>query len=532
MMSKSPTIFIGLLFLFCTAAPVSANTPVYFHERTYATLDQLDQALEEGEITYDDYLLLVESFLGSPYDDIPTDETIKLKSVDTVAAVEGGKSRLRLSYRGSLQQKLEKERAFVRYDRLECEWGRLRLDLSFELRNQKQLLFRSRSLRHKYPGGEVILGSYNLRLGQGVTQGFGSYHTHLHEDSDFGSSLRLPIKNRHNGILIRQRFGSIRTGLLLSDIEGADYYRTAIGSFVEIGQSKRSAGVIFLRQQVGLSGGDAKRHQEYFAPFFRFLAKTLTLSGESSFGLGSSAAHVYQVKIEQSRVRQDLTFFSYARGYQNLQSGGYAYSDYEELSIDDIGFSYRDKRAGRVGLATSSTLEIVDDVDIGLSLVRWNNQLDNRRCAAAKASLAMDRFAGTRNKIIVRAIWENLDLTADSSSRRLVSVSTQSPISRSVEVESQWKFERRVRSGAPTSPFSIRADLLWRVFHDLAATVTLKYYNPNLGRSSSDYFHFAVGQKLTRLKAFSLWVRAQTKYLFDRQRLDVWEARVNCDFAM
>jgi len=530
-MSKKPAIFIALALLLCADVHIYATTPVYFHESTYTTLDQLDQALEEGEISYDDYLLLMESFLGSPDDDILTDETLKLKSADTVAAVEGGKSRLRLSYHGSLQQKLEKELTFVRYDRLACEWGKLRLDLSFELRNQKQLLFRSRSLRYNHSGGEVILGSYNLRLGQGVTQGLGSYHTELHEDNDFGSSLRRPIKNRHNGILIRQRFGEIQTGLLLSDIEGADFYRTAIGSFVEIGQSKCSAGVILIRQQLGRIG-DAKQHQEYLAPYFCFSARTLTLSGESSFGLGSSAAHVYQAEIEQSRVRQDLTFFSYARGYQNLQSGGYAYSDYEELSINDVGFSYRDKRAGRVGLATSSTLEVVDDVDIGVSLVRWNSRLDNRRCAAAKASLAMDEFAGTRNKIIVRAIWENLDLTADSSSRRLVSLSTQSPISRSVEVESQWKLERRVRSGAPTSPFSVRADLLWRMFHDLAATVTLKYYNPNLGRSSGDYFHFAVGQKLTRLKAFSLWVKAQTKYLFDRQRLDVWEARVNCDFAM
>jgi hypothetical protein len=530
-MSNIPAIFIGLVLLLCTEVHIYATTPVYFHESTYTTLDQLDQALEEGEITYDDYLLLMDSFLGSSYDEILTDETIRLESADTVAAVEDEKSRLRLSYHGSLQQKLEKERAFVRYDRLACEFGKMRLDLSFELRNQKQLLFRSRSLRYRHSGSEVILGSYDLRLGQGVTQGLGTYHTQLHEDNDFGTSLRLPIKNRHNGILIRQRFGVIQTGLLLSDVEGADYHRTAVGTFVEIGKSKRSAGVVFLRQQLGQSD-NAKQHREYLAPYFRFAAKTLTLSGESSFGLGSSAAHVYQAEIERRRVHQDFTFFSYARGYQNLQSGGYAYSDYEELSIEGIDFSYRDKRAGRVGLATSSTLEIVDNVDIGVSLVRWNNRLDNRRCAAAKASLATDRFAGTRNKIIVRAIWENFDLAADGSSRRLVSLSTKSPVSRSVEVESQWKFERRVRSGSPTSPFSVRADLLWRVFHDLAATATLKYYNPNLGRSSSDYFHFAVGQKLTRLKDFSLWVKAQTKYFFDQQRLDVWEARVNCDFAM
>jgi hypothetical protein len=531
MISKSPTILIGLLFLLCIVAPVTATTPVYFHEYTYTTLDELDQALEAGDITYDDYLLLMESFLGSPDNDTLTDETTKLEIVDTVAAAADRKSRLRLSYRGSLQQKLEKERAFVRYDRLACEWGRLRLDLSFELRNQEQLLFRSRSLRYKHTGGEVTAGSYSLRLGQGVTQGLGSYHTLLHEDNDFGSSLRLPIKNRHNGILIRQRFGAIQTGLWLSDVRGADLYRTAIGSFVEIGKSKRSAGVIFLRQQIGREG-NTNQHQEYLAPYFRLSAKALTLSGESSFGLGSSAAHVYQADIESRRIRQDFTFFSYARGYQNLQSGGYAYSDYEELSIDDINFSYRDKRTGRVGLAMSSTTEITKDVDIGVSLVRWNNRMDNRRCAAVKANLAMDRFAGTHNKVVVRAIWENLDLTAASSSRRLVSLSTQSPLGRSFEVESQLKIESRVRSGSTTSPFNVRIDLLWRVFHDLAVTVTLKYYNPDIDRSANDYFHFAVGQKLIRQKAFSLWVKAQTKYLFDRQRLDVWEARINCEFAM
>jgi hypothetical protein len=531
MMLKKRAIFIGLVLLLCADMHSYAATPVYFHDHTYKTLDELDQALAEGEVTYDEYLLLMESFLGSPYDDILTDETIRLESADTTAVVDGGKSRLRLSYHGSLLQKLEAEPAHVRYDRFACEWGKLRLDLSFEFRNQKQLLFRSRSLRYKHSRGEVIVGSYNLRLGQGVTQGLGSYHTQLHADNDFGSSLRLPIKSRHNGLLIRQRFGDIQTGVLLSDIEGADFYRTAFGSFVEVGQSKRSVGVIFLRQQLG-SKGSANQHQEYLAPYFRLSAKTLALSGESSLGIGSSAAHVYQAEIERSRVRQNLTFFSYSRDYHNLQSGGYAYSDYEELSFDDIGFSYRDKRAGRLGLATSSTLEIIDDVDIGISLVRWNNRLDNRRCAAAKTSLTTDRVAGTRNKIIVRAIWENLDLTADSSSRRLVSLTTQSPISHTIEVESQWKFERRVRSGVSTSPFSIRSDLLWRIFRDLAATVTLKYYNPNLGGSANDYFHFAVGQKLTRLKTFSLWVKAQTKYLFDQQRLDVWEARVNCDFAM
>ncbi|GEM_PF-1801411 len=531
MITRQLAVLSGLVFLLSVGAGIGIATPVSFHDQTYTTLDQLDQALEEGDISYDEYLLLMESFLGSPYEDAPVEETVELAGADTLLATETGESRFRLSYHGSLQHQLKEDPTSARYDRFACEWGQLRLDMSFELRNQGELLFRSRSLRYRHSSGEVTLGSYNLRLGQGVTQGLGSYHTELHEDNDFGSSLRLPIKDRHNGLLIRQRFGNVRTGLLLSDVEGAEFYQTAVGSFLEIGESKRSAGVVLLRQQIGRSDGN--RHlQEYLAPYFRLVTRTLSLSGESSFGLGSSSAHVYEGEIRRRRIRQEFTFFSYARDYRNLQSGGYAYSDYDELAVDAIGFSYRDKRAGRIGLAASSTLEAADNANLGVSLVRWNSRLDGRHCVAANASVTVRGAASKQSRIVVRGVWENLDLTAHSSNRRLVSLSTRTSVGHAVTLETLWKLERRVRSGTRTSPASVRTDLLWQTLPGWATTLTLKYYSPNTSGSASDYLHFALGQKLTHLKTFSLWIRTQTKYLFDRQRLDVWQARLNCEFSL
>jgi hypothetical protein len=322
----------------------------------------------------------------------------------------------------------------------------------------------------------------------------------------------------------------VQSGLFVSDLAGADFQRTAFGTFVEIDRAKRTVGLIFASQHLGRNTGDRVR-DEYLAPYFCFAAKSLTLSGESSFGLGSSPAHVFQAAIERSRIKQELTFFSYARNYQNLQSGGYAYSDYETTTIAPLDFSYSDKRAGRIGVATSSTLEITSDVDVGVGLVRWNNRIDNRRCVAAKASASSRRLAGKRGQFRLRMIWEDFDLAAGTESRQLISTSARTSLTRKVEFEGTVKTERRRRSGTLSFPFAAEVDLLWQQSGNLATAIALRYYNPDVANAATDYAQLTIGEKLTRFKLFSLWIKTQTRYLFDRQRLDGWEARVYLDFA-
>ncbi len=434
------------------------------------------------------------------------------------------------SYRGSLTQRLEEASPFVRYDRMTVTWNRWRFDVALESRSSGQPLLRSRSLRYRGSGSEIAIGSYDLRVGQGVTQGASSYHTELHEDGDFAGSFWLPIKNRHNGILIKQDFGRARAGVMASKVAGAEYGKSTLGTYLETGGQKRSAGIVFLRQQLERKAG-ARSRQDYVAPYFNAVLKDVTLSGESSFGISSAAAHVYTLGIIQERVSQEFTAFSYGRDYHNLQSGGYAYSNYESDTIAETGFVYSEKRSGRAGVLSLTRVKVNPSVDAGLDLVRWSNRIDGRQCVAARMNLAFEHVLRTDLNIAVRTIWEDFNLGQVTDNRRLLTISAGGPRRGTIEWETTVKTERRMRAGKMTYPASASGDVIFRMVRDLAATMTVKYYDPDASVAKGEYLHLAVGQKLTRSKAFSLWIKGQMRYLLDQQRLSGWEARVYCDFA-
>lgn len=519
----------GLVIIFCSAADICA-TPVYFQDQTYSTLDQLDQALEEGEISYDEYLLLLERFVGEPYEDVEIESFEAVDAADTAATAAKKRSQNGLSYRCSFKQRLGEDDRYTRYDRLTGRWKYLGFKVSLEQAGSGVLLTRSRSLSLNSAAGELVIGSYDLRVGEGVTLGNGSYHSALYEDADFSRSLVMPIKNRHNGLLARRQFGAVAAGLLYSRLEGNEFRRDVGGAYVQVGKSKKHAGLVVLQQRLGHIG-QAAGSTTFLAPYFRAGSKTLEFSGESSLGVGSASAHVYQAKIRGIGMSQELTLFSYSRSYRNLQSGGYAYSDYDDLTIADSDFEYRDKRAGRYGMATTAKVEMTRDVDLGASLVRWNNRLDNRRCAAGKTTLTIKDLTSFWEMLTVRAIWENLDLTMGDSYRYSFSLSVKAPSRQKFQWDGLIKLDKRIRSDVLTEPLTLRADLLWQAAADFATTLTVKYYNPNVTAAAKDYLLWAIGQKVIRAKDFSLWLKAQNRYFLDRNHLDIWEARVYFSFA-
>jgi hypothetical protein len=510
------------------AGQSSPETPTYYHEREFTTLDQLDAALESGEISYDDYLLLIEQFVGQPFGDLKIRERTELSASDTSGASVSSAGRPRVSYRGSFVQKLDEASPFVRYDRLTTDWKQLSFDIGLELRSRKQPLLRSRSITYRHARGQIVAGSYNLKVGNGLTLGESSYHAALHEDADLLSSVWMPIKNRHNGVLIRQQFGQFQAGGFASRVEGADFYRTVLGSFVERQIRKNVVGVLALNQRLGRRSG-GRISQDFIAPYFSLKAKQVMLSGESSFETNGASAHVYQADLRQGNVSQQVTVFSYGREYTNLQSGGYAYSDYNQKQIEQLGFAFSDKRTGRQGLAATTEVMVVRRTSVELAIVRWNNNNDRRKCAAARATIDSDKIAGSKATASIRTIWENLDLVNKTDERWMASISAKVPFDE-IAWEIGLKVGKRRHAGVLANPVGADLGLRWRLSSQVASTLDVNYYDPDAAKSNNDYFRVAVGQELTRFKEFSLRVKALCRYFLGRQRLDSWEARVTCDF--
>lgn len=517
------------LFLLIMIAPARIVADTSFADHTYKSLDDLDQALETGEISYSDYEELIEAFIDSPFGDVEADLEFALATADSVDRGSDDRDRSGLRYNGSFAQDLDDSHRYVRYHRLRTSSGGINADLSLEQRSPGETIIRSRLIEYRHSRGQVTVGSYNLTLGKGLTQGNGSYQSALWQRKSFASSLLLPIKNRNNGVLIRQTISGCNATLFASHLEGEQFRKSVYGSSFEIRTAGQNFGILAVRQELGRFAGNDTRN-DYLAPFFSVVSKGVRFSGESSLGLGTASAHLYQIGVKSGKSHYNTTFFSYGSGYHNLQSGGYAYSDYGQAMVDEVDFSYSDKRSGRSGVSLFSETESIKNVLVSGAAVRWQNSLDGRQCAAVKIGMKISDILRRDISAKLRITWENFDLEHDTDNRRLVSLATRSRISKKLILESRQQIEGRLRSGIVKYPLRTRFDLQWAITEILSSTFTLNFYDSDLKVGSDRQLTVGCGQKITRSETISLWVKGQARYWIDKEVMRDWELRVYCDF--
>ncbi|MCK4858039.1 MAG: hypothetical protein KAT58_08730, partial [candidate division Zixibacteria bacterium] len=318
MRTRQASLILLLVLLFVTGRQLYAQS-FYFTDLLLTTLQQLDQAFAEGEISAEDYEALREVFFRDAggdrekYTDLLTpqlkDELYKLARYP-----------LRCKYHGSFIQDLEAGKSLVRYDRLKLRWRQFRFDLSAQERGDGRYIIRSRSLSYNWDQNYVVLGSYDLKLGHGLTQGHANYQSELKRIDDFVGSLTQPIKNRQNGLLFRHNHDAWKTTVYVSRTAGELHTKDIYGAAFRLGETRTIMGLIGLRQMI-TDENDRSVARNFIAPHFRYSRKRFQIAGESSFGLKAGSAHLYEFKWYERRGEIAARVFSYGRSYQNLQSG-------------------------------------------------------------------------------------------------------------------------------------------------------------------------------------------------------------------
>jgi hypothetical protein len=238
-----------------------------------------------------------------------------------------------------------------------------------------------------------------------------------------------------------------------------------------------------------------------------------------------------QYEFRSKKLSQSFTLFSYAKSYQNLESGGYAYSDYDDATVDEVGLEYREKRAGRRGIAIGQTLNFHPE-KLTAQLVRWENRLDDRQCVAARLTFEQSNRFRILRKFRLQAIYQDLDIEHGADTRKLITISTELQPSTSIVYENQHKVEQRVLAGRKKYPFRSRHDLAWRINSNLESTVMINYYNSDLSSEGNDQLTLAAGQELQAGRDFRFSGRLQTRYKFATEKLDNWELRINLEVVL
>jgi len=252
----------------------------------------------------------------------------------------------------------------------------------------------------------------------------------------------------------------------------------------------------------------------FISPYVDLTIDDFNLQGESSFGIRNAAAHNWSLSRKGQSSEVSLAFFSYGAHYHNLQSSGYAYSDYADEYFDDIDFEYRDKLPGRTGVALGSSLSLLRLGELDLQVVRWRVTQDRRECGAAKLDLEKRNKHSRLKRWRIGFLWENLDLRNGDDSRQLLSLTSGWEFGKRWSATLYQKLEERRNLSGTTHPARLRAEIEVVLRENLIGLFELNYYDPDLDRLANSYIYLAAGQRLIGGGRVDLEILLQSRFHF------------------
>jgi len=369
--------------------------------------DEAREAMENGEITFQQYLLLCEIILhgidsSSLYllDEIPN--LVYLKKSDSsftdpleqeqqagfrtrtpVARPGSGRVRGRLGYR--FYQRLEEdEQSWYRNfaDLVVADRYRVRFRINREKSGRERVVSRSVSyVSRSGPLRRLILGSFTTRLGLGTLFGYAGKRLDFSRAID-NESLLYPDYGGYNGMLIKMRSGQLAVEGLLSVTRDAHYRLVSAGAAV-----RRTVG----RFRPGLIVGLNRLTNRFTDDVLEI--PMLGLYGEHRYSAGylaveagrqggsqvSAGGAVLEGRHRFKTVEVRYSGWSYAVSFVDLTAGSKAgYLTYSD-TLEPVGLEYSSRRPGQSGLFIKTIVELSSTFDFSNAVLYATRAGNNTR---------------------------------------------------------------------------------------------------------------------------------------------------------
>lgn len=227
------------------------------------------------------------------------------------------------------------------YLSLDKRWGDFSTRFKFE-DNDGEWRAGYRKIDYINDNLNLVLGNYSVRIGCGVGIGRFDYRPVSFEpDYDSGEDILYPDNSFYNGAKMEYK----RISIIYSAKKYHDISKRIIGGYWERDLGEGSVG--FTSAATVLSSGAGKRTLGSGSVFGEMNGGRLAAEvAYSESGLG----YCIRAKGNSNIV---IKAWHYDYSFVNLQSSGYAHTDYESFKDDRFELSFRQPQKGETGLFTN-----------------------------------------------------------------------------------------------------------------------------------------------------------------------------------
>ncbi|KAA3634740.1 MAG: hypothetical protein DWP97_06415 [Calditrichaeota bacterium] len=370
-----------LLFLVTGGTQAEQKTDAFL----FPSEDELFESYLLGEITYDEYIRLLDIVTNGVEEDMLTlTDELSLEllekyfspddSLNQDKSEKHSLSSQQLKYKHSYASYLE-ENARSRYQsNFKYSQYNLSVDLTLrrEFSGRERLIHRAVQIRDVSPAiHEIRIGNISKKFGLGTALGYHGKNVSFSDYLNF-ESLLYPDNGGYNGLYIDSRFDTYRCEILGSLVRDAEYAFSTFGagltkqfeqtdiSFIPVVTSVKNRA-----NQTTVTDYKSSFYLNYTPNRHRFKIETVVGKIKDN----SELAIVTDNKIKRESDKIEFSGWYYSRSYIDLTGGSRTSLMSEKAEIDDVDYSFYTKRKNQMGMLTKYEREISDSWNVSQSVL-------------------------------------------------------------------------------------------------------------------------------------------------------------------
>ena len=544
--TSSVLSFILLTFIFTLSSQAQLIS-----SEIYETEEDLQEGLELGLLTFDDYLELLDLIQAKV---IPTsEETDKLFFVPDVSPgdisqiQDEKKKDILLNQRTdpflreSQKRKLGLSGKFIwRFHEEFQDADKTDNYLKLEIANKNNFIWRmdvdqktnqdfrirKRSLKFFHPkySTQVIVGNFDKKIGLGLNIG---YHPHFEysssSDQKSKDSFLYPTLGRYNGIYTESEFDFF--SLLI-------FYSKNKQERIEDQITAFDLNFLTKRIKVGLCISEGKLENiENKGSFqddckslhFEWKLKSIKLSGEYALLSNKKSARALDFFSWRKPYRVDFSWWNYDDEFVHPFGGGLSNPDYETIYLEEIDYKYRSRQAGEKGIFFKSRYQLFDRLNLNFSYTQWTERKNLPQKMKFKFGFG---YTVSKNfSFLIYQLWTDYDLERVGIDRKVSSVNLF--LSPRKNLDLRFIANYKIREKKNYGDFQLKART--QMISPFDFTLWLKYNDSDFSKSSDGYFSLHVQERLRFFENYFVSAEYITKFYQDEDKVDTKAVRIRME---
>jgi len=515
----------------------------------YQTEEDLLEGLQNGELTFDQYLELLDLMrqretLGDldsqlvveipdlDYSGLDTsDYEAKQKLAGYTQTVPVKKKESRGVIVLQHRQRISEESKPESYFRVRAgNGGGWNFYLESENEENENRIKRRAIEFNRTNNWNIVLGNFNPRYGLGVNVG---YRTYLNFSSDNSleaeNTFLFPFWTRYNGIFASyQRRNHSASGFYSQNRFGS-YKDQVWAGEINLRWRHSLVSPIFSYQEI--SRGGSKFISKAGSIFAKIIGEKGEMGGELVVTDQKDKGGVVEAFWQPgNKITTQLLFWSYRQNFLHPVSRGKALPDYRLMKLENLELEQRSRQAGETGFYFSNLVRFNPRTRLDIAYQQWKD--GNSYFNKNKARIGIGYWLKRNLEVRLKQYWEDDNLAASFPERKTSTLVGTYLFTENTKLQVRLNYRQGTFEDEVVNSTWEEIIFYFPVKKSLTSRVRVRYRDDDIASGGNSSWNFYIDESIWLAENLRLLAEFVSKEYEDLEREDLQVVRVRMEWSL